>query len=311
VARKKENDMRALKRATSASLRLDTPLKRQTIIVYDKACIDFDYWLRAKQSEGVYLITPAKDNTAATRCGNLPWDREDPINAFVIKDEQVGIAGRMWRRVTVAHVVKPGESVELLTTLTDTKIPPGLIAEMYRRRWDIERVFKVLKHKFGEHKAWATSATAKEAQGHFVCLAHNLTLGLETQITIHDGVRNIAEEKRRTQRSELRITGKGKPEPLAQPALPADEDPTIPLTPPSAEGADKAAAGSEPTKALKEPDVPLPDTHNRWQKAHPSISQSRRCECAVKFLRWIAGNLFQRRPWPILMARLTKLYATL
>jgi hypothetical protein len=55
--------------------------------------------------------------------------------------------------------------------------PPGLIAEIYRKRWDIERLFDETKTKLGEHKAWASSATAKQAQALFLCMAHNPKFG--------------------------------------------------------------------------------------------------------------------------------------
>jgi hypothetical protein len=88
-----------------------------------------------------------------------------------------------------------------LTNLNDTKkYPPGLIAQLYRMRWDIEKVFDVFKNKFGEIKAWAKSKYAKEMQAIFITLAHNLVTRLESEIQIESGLKNETNEKRQQKR---------------------------------------------------------------------------------------------------------------
>ena len=79
-------------------------------------------------------------------------------------------------------------------------LPPGLIAELYRRRWCIEKAFDEFKNKLGEKKAWATSATAKTMQAQFLCITHNLLLWLDHQMSVEHGIHNIAEDKRRAER---------------------------------------------------------------------------------------------------------------
>jgi hypothetical protein len=63
-------------------------------------------------------------------------------------------------------------------------------------------MFDEFKNKLGETKAWATSATAKAMQAHFVCMAHNLMVLCEARIEREHGVRNEAEKKRRAERLE-------------------------------------------------------------------------------------------------------------
>jgi len=46
-------------------------------------------------------------------------------------------------------------------------IPPGLIARIYKMRWDIEKVYDEMKNKLDEQKAWASTPTAKTMQAHF------------------------------------------------------------------------------------------------------------------------------------------------
>ncbi len=55
-------------------------------------------------------------------------------------------------------------------------LPPGVVVELYRRRWEAEKVFDQIKNKLGQKKAWATS--------------------LETR----HGLTNQAEDARRRQR---------------------------------------------------------------------------------------------------------------
>ena len=40
-------------------------------------------------------------------------------------------------------------------------LPPGLLAFIYKKRWDIEKVFDQFKNKLMENKAWEKSGNAK------------------------------------------------------------------------------------------------------------------------------------------------------
>jgi len=61
---------------------------------------------------------------------------------------------------------------------SDHAIPPGLIAYLYKMRWDIEKVFDEVKVKCSEKKSWGSSPQTKEAQAHFICMAHNQHAGV-------------------------------------------------------------------------------------------------------------------------------------
>ena len=100
-------------------------------------------------------------------------------------------------------------------TLT-MKLPPGLIVLLYRRRWDLEKVYDQFKNKFHEKKSWASSGTAKAAQSVFLCLLHNLMVGYEAELA-KANIRITAEEKRRekilTERT-VRVRKAGRKMPL-------------------------------------------------------------------------------------------------
>jgi hypothetical protein len=170
ITRRKEHEMRTLKRLTVAELRHGAPTGRKVLYIYDPACLDYLLWEQLKK-RGIYFLTRLKSNAKITKCGDLGYDPHDPINAGVLFDRQVGIAGRMVRHVRY-QCPRSGEIYDFLTN--EMTIPPGLIARLYQMRWDIEKSYDEIKNKLNEKKAWASTPTAKAMQALFICMAHNL-----------------------------------------------------------------------------------------------------------------------------------------
>ena len=90
-------------------------------------------------------------------------------------------------------------------------LEPGLLALLYKTRWEIEKVFDETKTKLQEKKSWATTTTAKEMQSHFVAIVHNLLLLLQ-DCHLQQGVENTAEIQRRQKRLEQQKSGLEKTE---------------------------------------------------------------------------------------------------
>lgn len=203
VERKKEHDMRALKGLTKSELRMGAPNGRKVLYAWDRAGIDFRQWHHWKHW-GVYFISLQKANMKLDEeAASSPWERQDPRNRAVVADELcMTSAGVSVRRVVWTEPVSGEEFVFITSEMT---LPPGLIAEIYRQRWDIERLFDETKTKLGEHKAWASSAVAKKAQALFLCMAHNLMVHLEGKVACEEGVRNEVEARRREQRMKGKI----------------------------------------------------------------------------------------------------------
>ena len=102
--------------------------------------------------------------------------------------------------VSVRRVIYQDPETQIIypyLTNLPASIPPGLIALLYKARWDIEKVFDEFKNKLCETKAWASSPTAKTQQARLLCLTHNLMTLMEEQIRKDGGVINQAEFKRR------------------------------------------------------------------------------------------------------------------
>lgn len=201
IERDKEHDMRALKRTPIEILRQGAAKGRKVLMVYDRAVVDFRQWYQWKQGSGIYIITRTKTNMKLIKSGDLRFDRADPINAGVLADEYVGPSscGVMLRRIQFYDAVM-NRNFDFITNIMDEKIPPGVLAFLYRMRWNIEKTFDELKNKLGENKAWASSTTAKSMQAQFICLCENLLTLLDHKLEREEGVTNGPEIKRREKR---------------------------------------------------------------------------------------------------------------
>jgi len=110
-SKKKPHDMGVLKRMEAKQLKQGAKKGQQVVYVWDRAGIDFLKWDKWKTQHGIYFISRAKTNHKFQKCGHRPIDREDPINAGVVSDEQVGNgAGRMIRRITYI-IPETGEEI--------------------------------------------------------------------------------------------------------------------------------------------------------------------------------------------------------
>lgn len=206
--REHEHDMRALKRQTIEALRRGARKGRKVLYVWDRAGIDFRAWQRWKHVGGVYFLSREKENMNLRPKEDLTWEKSDPRNNGVQSDNKCESAsGVVLRRIVFEDPVSMTLHVFLTNEMT---LPPGILAELARRRWDIEKFFDELKNKLGETKAWASSTTAKTMQACFICLAHQLLLAFEVMLAQQEGIRPEAELQRRAERinNEIKLARK-------------------------------------------------------------------------------------------------------
>lgn len=195
-----EHDMSALKRTKPKGLRQGVPKGTRVLIIYDKAGIDFDYWDRCRRECAVYFISRVKENMVFEWMEDRSWDKSDACNQGVIVDCKVRSREGHLLRLILYQDALSGKVYEFLTNEPD--LPPGVIAELYRRRWEAEKVFDEIKNKLGQKKAWATTLVAKEAQALMIAITHNLLLCYEHDLKQRHDVTNTAEDQRRNQRLE-------------------------------------------------------------------------------------------------------------
>lgn len=203
-----EHDMHALKRLGAKALRFGAKAGRKSMIVWDRAAIDFGFWEDAKRF-GTYFVSREKANMKIEVIGLTPgFDRADPRNAGVGADEFVapGGGGAMLRRVTYTDA--KGTTYRYLTN--EMKLPAWVIVLLFKLRWDLEKVFDEVKNKMLERKSWASGNTAKQMHANLICLTHNLMLLLEDEIEKDSGISNLPERERKSEREEeARKSGAG------------------------------------------------------------------------------------------------------
>lgn len=199
TGKKKEHEIKALKRLPVKNLRMDQPAGTKVLHAYDPAIIDYAFWHKLKQGSGVYILTLEKSNSALKVVGEISYDRDDPRNHGVIADEWVGPAhGGLLRRITYTDPVS-GKTYRFLTN--EFNIPPGLLALIYKSRWDVEKLYDVFKNKLNEIKAWAASDEAKAQQVLFMAMAHNLIRILSVDLREEEGITDQVSEQRRIRRN--------------------------------------------------------------------------------------------------------------
>lgn len=196
-----EHDMSVLKRLKPAGLRQGVPKGTRVLLVHDRAGIDFSFWKRCRQECAVYFLSRVKEGMVFEQLLDQEFDPADPRNRGVLADRRVHTRDGLLLRIVVYREPATGKEYQFLTNETD--LPPGVVAELYRRRWEIEKVFDELKNKLAERKAWATSLVAKEVQGQLVAIAHNLMVLYQRHLQTGHGVSDQAETLRRERRAEL------------------------------------------------------------------------------------------------------------
>jgi uncharacterized small protein (DUF1192 family) len=198
LGKKKEHEICTLKRIGSEALRMGEKTGTKVLHAYDPAIIDYAQWHRWKHRFGIYVVTLEKSNSTLGKSSDTPFDADDPRNTGVVSDERIcSSKGIQLRRIRYYDPEK-GKLFSFITS--EFTLPPGLIAFIYKLRWDIEKTFDQVKNLFGEKKAWATSPESKIQQAGFIALAHNLTLALEREIEKREGIRDEKVIKRKARR---------------------------------------------------------------------------------------------------------------
>ena len=164
------------------------PNAKGTLLVIDPVAVDFAFLRGAKFKGGFTVITRTKTNLVARANRSLQWDKQDRRNQGVLSDERVwfGEPGE-FRRIRYQDP-ETGEIHEYLTT--EFHLAPGVIAQLYRLRWDIEKFFDVCENLLAQKRAWGIGPVAAQVQNEFLVLVHNLLLLLSAQLENQEGIRD-------------------------------------------------------------------------------------------------------------------------
>jgi hypothetical protein len=170
------------------------PEAKGTVLVIDPVAVDFEFLRGAKFKGGFTVITRMKANLVIQESRPLEWDQNAPPNQGVLSDERVrfGQPGE-FRRVRYQDP-ETGEIYDLLTT--EFHLSPGVIAQLYRLRWDIEKFFDVCENLLAQKRAWGTGPVAAQVQNEFLVLVHNLLLLLSHRLEDEEGIRDEKVERK-------------------------------------------------------------------------------------------------------------------
>ena len=190
-----------IKRQSVAQLRQGAGKGRKVVWAWDKAVVDLPLWQDYK-GRGVYFLSLRKEGMCLELETERVIDATQAINQGVTADRLVrDRRGIKVREITFCNPCDGEVYVYLTSEMT---LEPGLLALLYKTRWEIEKVFDETKTKLQEKKSWATTQTAKTMQAHFVAIVHNLLL-LQQDAHRQQGIENVAEIERKQKRQDEQI----------------------------------------------------------------------------------------------------------
>ena len=154
---------------------------KDTIIVEDRGYFDFNLMLNRIAANNVF-VTRIKNNT----CYETVRELELPENkdGHILKDEIIRLnsnkavkTGIYEHELRLVHVFKEDENKVIEVITNQLYWEYNTIAELYKKRWDIELFFKSLKQNLQVKTFWGTSENAVRSQI-YVALINYLLLEL-------------------------------------------------------------------------------------------------------------------------------------
>ena len=154
---------------------VDRQIKGMRITVYDRAMAEFKFW-KDEAKHDRYIVTRSKKSFTFDSEKALKLDKANPLNEGVISDSMMtkNINGRAVKFRVIKYYDPVHERTYYFFTTLPTNILPGVIAELYRRRWQIEKVFDNTKNDLKELQGWGKSKESLTVQMHSVAAAYNL-----------------------------------------------------------------------------------------------------------------------------------------
>ncbi len=164
----------------------DVNLPKGSIIVFDKGYVDYKVYERFS-TEDITYVTKLKDNAVYEGLDEL--DIPESADDGIIKDEVIMLRKKATKNTPVLeHECRriaywDNEKSKLLVFLTNSmELSAEEVVEIYKRRWQIESLFKQLKQNFQLRYFYGDSVNAIESQIWVVMIANLLLTVLQKQI---------------------------------------------------------------------------------------------------------------------------------
>ncbi len=151
---------------------------KDTIIVEDRAYFDFTLMLNRINAENVF-VTRIKSNTKYETIEEL--DLPNNVDQNILKDEIIQLTsnkaiktGISEHNLRLVHVYKEDENkvIAIITNQLDWEY--NTVAELYKKRWDIELFFKAIKQNLQVKTFWGTSENAVKSQIYIALISYLL-----------------------------------------------------------------------------------------------------------------------------------------
>ena len=151
---------------------------KDTIIVEDRAYFDFALMLNRIKAENVF-VTRIKSNTKYETIEEL--DLPDNVDQNILKDEIILLTsnkaietGISEHKLRLVHVYKEDENKVIAIITNQLNWEYNTIAELYKKRWDIELFFKAIKQNLQVKTFWGTSENAVKSQIYVALISYLL-----------------------------------------------------------------------------------------------------------------------------------------
>jgi len=123
------------------------PIEPGATYVFDKAFVDYAWW-RELAEAGCSFVTRPKTNVPLRIVKKRPLSKCDRQEASILSDAVVELASQQRTRLPIPlrRIVLRRDNGRFFTILTnDLKRSAGAIAALYRKRWQIELLFRWIK----------------------------------------------------------------------------------------------------------------------------------------------------------------------
>lgn len=151
---------------------------RNTIVVEDRGYFDFALMLGRIRAENVF-VTRTKGNTSYEHIEEL--DLPDGTDQDILKDQVIALNGAKARetgidthRLRLVSVYKEDEGKVINIITNQLQWSARTIADLYKRRWDIELFFKALKQNLQVKTFIGTSENALKSQIYIALICYLL-----------------------------------------------------------------------------------------------------------------------------------------
>ena len=180
------SDIRFTSAATNDSFMLNpSSLSKGDVIAMDRAYIDYEKFEQLTEKQVIY-VTKMKKSLKYEILGDTIY--QTPEGVMEVRVQEVRFTKKKQGGETILHNariityvdVRKHKLISLLTN--DMEFDPSEIIEIYRRRWEIELLFKQIKQNFPLRYFYGESANAIKIQIWVTLMANLLLMVMQKQL---------------------------------------------------------------------------------------------------------------------------------